>query len=365
VRETRRAVIARHPLLFVVIVGSALFALSNHVYFGSHEILTYPIPRVLRWVSYQFRSPGRFVWVPTYVLVVFLLHWAFTRFVSWRGFAIVALAAVIQIIDATGDWSWQRATTNGPLGPILDLASWRPLVHAHGAVVILSAVPVRVRRRGSQARSRLVGDPAARIGTRTADQRHVLRARAAKVRGRRTRVGHARPPAHTLYVLLPPAAAVAERFQAHGARCGVFAVRAGVLDRTPPRSTRRSGRTRFRAPPAAISLGYGQKLVAGDVATLDAGWTGAERGGRWTNTSVANLLLHLEGEPAGDRVVEARRAGALCGKRPVQDVDVLLDETPLTTLHFDANANDPTTTRTIAIPDREHLRRSAFTIQFG
>jgi hypothetical protein len=97
---------------------------------------------------------------------------------------------------------------------------------------------------------------------------------------------------------------------------------------------------------------------------VEAGWTGAELGGRWTWSSVASVLLHLEGDPPARPAVKLQVQARLCGARQVQDVDIFLDETILATLHFDEASNDGAQVRTIAIPDREYLRHRAITIQF-
>lgn len=221
--RTLRGVIARHRWLFAIVVASALFALSNHIYFGSHEIATYRLPSLLRWVRDQFRSPGRFVWVPTYVLLLFLLHQAVTRFTTRRGFAIVALAAALQLVDATGDWRWQRATTTGPQSGLIDAAIWRPLLHAHDAVMILppyscvTADNAETLDHASMEIQLLASERALPInGTYSArDMRHCAAEQAAWP-------SLALVPG-TLYVLLPEALSVADRFAAEGATCTAFA----------------------------------------------------------------------------------------------------------------------------------------------
>ncbi|CAN5756414.1 hypothetical protein BH11MYX3_BH11MYX3_32290 [soil metagenome] len=217
-----RGVIRRHPFLFAVVVGSAVFALSNHVYVGSHEILSFPIPRPLRWFASQFRSPGRFVWVPTYVLMVFLLHGALTRFTTWRGFALVALAALIQLVDATGEWSRVRGMTSGPTVAVLHQDAWRPLVHGHDEVVILPPY------------SCVVDDDAVRLDRMSMEIQMLASEWAIPINGtysardmRRCEAEEAEWPTlalrpDVLYVLLPPAITVAKRLAAGGAACAVF-----------------------------------------------------------------------------------------------------------------------------------------------
>lgn len=134
--STIGAAVSRHRVLFVIVLACCLFALSNHVYVGGYEFNAVPLPSFLDWVKSQFRSPGRFVWIPTYVVIVFMLHQAYVRFAAGKWFVVIAITAVVQVVDATGDWTWQRVTTK-PVTPLLDPVRWRPLVHPHDSVMIL------------------------------------------------------------------------------------------------------------------------------------------------------------------------------------------------------------------------------------
>ena len=220
--RTVRGVIRRHAPLFLIAAGAAVFALSNHVFFGSHELLSYSIPRLLRWIPHQFRSPGRFVWIPTYLLVIFLLHWAFTQFVSWRRFAIVAVALVLQVVDATGDWRLQAAKTREAHGAMLDRDAWRPLVRAHNAVFIIPPY------------SCVRGDDAATFDHASMEIQFLASELALPINGTYTARDMRKCDAEerawstlelepdALYVLLPQALAIADRFQARGAHCAAF-----------------------------------------------------------------------------------------------------------------------------------------------
>jgi hypothetical protein len=211
-----REVIARHAVLFAIVCAFAVLALSNHVYFGSHEIFSFPIPSFLRWIPNQFRSPGRFVWLPTYVLVAYLLHWGLQR-----RFALVAIATVLQLIDARGDWALQRANTSGPSGVQLDIATWRLLVHAHDAVVVLPPYSCRT------------GDNVPTLDLASMDIEMLASERALPINGtysarpwRRCAAEQKawptlQPQPRTLYVLFPPALGIADQLDA---RCEDFAL---------------------------------------------------------------------------------------------------------------------------------------------
>ena len=133
-----RGVVRRHAGLLAIAVAFGLLSLSSHVYFGSHRVLAYRFPHVLHVIPDQFRSPGRFIWVPTYVLIVYVLHWAYTRFSVGRRFAVVVIALAVQLVDARAEWSLQHAWVTGPnpWPSHLDHGPWRMLIAAHDRVVI-------------------------------------------------------------------------------------------------------------------------------------------------------------------------------------------------------------------------------------
>lgn len=357
-----RGVISRHAPLFIVAVAAALFALSNHIYFGSHEIGSYPIPRLLRWIPNQFRSPGRFVWIPTYALLIFLVHWALARYDTWRKFAIVAVLVVLQILDATGDWRLQHVKTSAAHGALLDRDGWRPLVHAHSAVTILPPYPcVFDEADGSKLDHAsweiqfLASERALPInGTYSAREMRKCEAE---------ETGWATLPLqpNMLYVILPQALAVADRFEASGARCGAFDF-GRVCSTNGPAIDEAIRANILRATLGPIVVRYDQMLELA-AASIDAGWTAPENGRRWTNTSVASVLLRVEGEPPPNPVLTVQMQALLCGSRVAQDVDVLIDEQVLTTLHFDQGSNAPSAARTIPIASRDRLRRP-FALQF-
>jgi hypothetical protein len=253
-----RAVVRRHRWLFGLVVLCCAFSLSNHIYWGSHQVASFPIPHLLRWVPSQFRSPGRFVWIPTYVLLAFLLHWALARFSTWRQFALLVLLALVQIVDATGDWAFERGWT-ASASAHLALSPWRALVAAHDEIWVIptsSCLPLEQRgilQAVSLDLQWLASERALAInGTYSARANRRCAAEQADWSTFALRPG-------TLYVLLPSATALADRFQAEGASCGVFgfgrvcsaahiaiaaAIQAGAL----------------HSPPAATALAYGEKL---------------------------------------------------------------------------------------------------------
>ncbi len=216
------AVIRRHAPLFMIALAFFVVALSNHIYVGGHEVATYKVPWFLKWIPGQFRAPGRFVWIPMYVGMLFVLHRGLGRFATgWRPLVLVGLA-VLQLLDARGDWAEQRAWTSGPRANVIDRDRWRDLVHAHAAVQIhpthaclagdrvawLADVAGTIELLASERALPINGTYSARTIRRCADEAHAWPRLA--------------PEPDTLYVLLPPATSLAAQLAAAGAHCASF-----------------------------------------------------------------------------------------------------------------------------------------------
>jgi hypothetical protein len=167
----------------------------------------------------------------------------------------------------------------------------------------------------------------------------------------------------TLYVMLPAAAAVADRFQAEGAHCGTFDF-GRVCSANLSAIEEAMHANIVRSPPEAVPLAYGAKLELAAAVTSGAGWSTPEAGGRWTDAPLASILLKLDGEVPANVSLKLQAQTVLCGSRKTEDVDVLLDTSLLDTLHFDEAGNDPATVRSIAIADRDSLQRGLVTLQF-
>jgi apolipoprotein N-acyltransferase len=50
----------RHPALALVLLGLFLYAVSNHIWLGVYELVTFPLPAWLHDLTGAFRVAGRF-----------------------------------------------------------------------------------------------------------------------------------------------------------------------------------------------------------------------------------------------------------------------------------------------------------------
>jgi hypothetical protein len=293
-----------------------------------------------------------------YVLCLFVLHRGLSQLAGTRGrFVLMALAA-IQLVDASGDWSHQRSLTSRPQFLMGNQERWRTLIRAHDRVFILPP------------NSCVIGDAdGERQDIASMEIQWLTSERAMPINGtyaartRRWCKSEARDWAtmdllpRTLYVVLPQATAVAERFTALGASCAAFDYgRVCSLEQGAIESALAEGLLRPAPPPLAIN--YDQPLILGD-APASAAWSSPDAGGRWTIDAVAALLLRADGTPPAKVDLHVEVRAPLCSKRTTQDVDVRLNTRLLTTLHFDATTNDPSVARTIELGDADRAALEA------
>ena len=362
-----RGVIKRHPGLFAIALGAWCFALSTRVYFNSHLVLSYELPARLHFLEVWFRAPGRFVYVPMYVLIVFLLQWAFRRFTSgWQRFVLPALA-IVQLVDASAQWRFQHDYTQGPYPHVLPMQPWRALVQAHATVLEL---PTFDCLSSDWTKLKPALEIAYYASERAIPINGVYGARPVRDCTEDARAFTTLTPAdHTLYVWFTTRERFPRRLEKLGATCGAFdygwacsndgaaigdAITAGAL------------RPMTHTPVSPPVLAYGARIepgLGGTPAYLTDGWSFAEQGGRWSDGPLASIELQLASEPPPHAVLRLQAAGVICGRRRAQDVDVAIDDVTVGTLHFDAGTNDVETVRSIPISDPA-LLRGALTLDF-
>ncbi len=358
--------IKRHPFLFAFVLGSWLLALSTRIYFGSHLVVGYELPHALRWVSDQFRSPGRFAWVAMYVAIAWLTRWGLARFTTGWQLAIMPLLAIVQLVDASGAWRFQHSYTQDTFAHFLPIDAWRPFVHAHDAVFAapsydciqtetlphLDHVALEIEFYASQRALPINGVYSARptrdCGVDELSWRSIV------------------PQDNTLYVVLPHAVRVATRLAALGATCARFEYGQVCTKNTAALADAiRSGALAPVEPPATPGVAFGTPIeTAHDSPVIGEGWSFAEPSGRWSDGPIASLIFHLTGDLPASPALEISAAAALCGKRTSQDVDVILDGELLSTLHFGAANNDVAQVRSIPIAHPELLRRPLLVLDF-
>lgn len=356
-----RGVILRHRYLFIVALGAWVYSLSNHIWFGGHRIVAFDLPQKLHWVTEQYRAPGRFIWLPMYTLIAFLLRWSFDALKDgWRR-GLFAVVVVAQVLDGgLGDWAWLRSFNQATFKHVLPIEPWRTLVHAHETVEIdppydcildgtpmVDQVSLEIQFYASQKALPINGVYSARP-TRNCEAERLGRANLEPVDGR-------------LYVFLRQAKMLVPRFDAMGAKCTEFsyghvcsknaaavdaALAAGIVQ--PLKRSR--------------PLSIGQRLSVADrqePPLEDLGWSWTDDDMRWSMGSRSSVPLYVVAEGAQPRTLKIEANAALCGARHTAEIDVLLDGARIGTLHFGDEMNDIEVAREIAIPDPKVLSHPA------
>ncbi|MBA3461256.1 MAG: hypothetical protein H0T46_14930 [Deltaproteobacteria bacterium] len=355
-----RGMIRRHPYLFAVVLGLFLFALSTRIYVGSYSLLRYKFPSVLRWITYQFRCPGRFIWIPMYLVIIVVLQSALTRFrVGWKQLIIPALV-VLQLFDAWAHIAWKRKEVGAVSPTYYGVQAWKEFVDKHSFVYVM---PIHDCVLGGPAGIEMAHTELEYLASRNAlPINGVYSARPTRDCEKDTSLWPVIAAPGGLYVFLWNALPRVRSFMALGATCATIpfgrvcsrnkeAIEALIAS---------AGATPLEAPP---KLAVGQQLSFENGANnnyLEAGWSWAESGGRWTEGQAGTIVLQLDGDPPAQPKLELHVASVVCGTRTSNDVEVLVNNVVVDTLRFDTDQNDIDKPRRIALPDREILRAPLF-----
>jgi len=348
--------VRRHLALAIVAAGATVLSLSNHIYIGSHRVAAYPIPHALHWIPDQFRCPGRFSWLPMYLVVIFALSQAFTRFATgWKRLVVLGLA-IAQVVDVTPDWRRWRELVASPAATPLDVAGWRTLIASSHEIDVFPAHDCNSDRSFELATQieYLASESATPInGIYTARPSRDCDADIARLVD-----FEARP--HVLYVFLAPTLGVAKRFAATGLPCAEFA--AGEVCDVDRALIESVG---WPATPPPPPLRFGDPIDIADPAAtyLELGWASSEPDGRWTEGRVARLGFRPTGEAPARPQLRIEAQALLCGDRVDEDLEVVIGGETIGTVHFAASANQPVPARTLAIAHPNVLDRPLVEIE--
>lgn len=93
-----KSVRMRYPALLTILILFTMFALSNRVYWGTNNIVSYMLPSFLEPIVGTFRSSGRFFWVVGYAILFACLIAILSR-TSWLSVLLLAIALPLQWQD--------------------------------------------------------------------------------------------------------------------------------------------------------------------------------------------------------------------------------------------------------------------------
>ena len=126
-----RANLRRHAVLLVILIAMLIFAVSQWIGFGSHELAHFTLPDALLHALSQFRGSGRFVWVAVYALVAALIVAIAARYDARRARLLLVVAALLEIVDVWPMQTGVRAATASPAPTTIHRAEWTRLIEAH------------------------------------------------------------------------------------------------------------------------------------------------------------------------------------------------------------------------------------------
>lgn len=114
----------QHWALTLLMVLFTLYALSDAIYFGFHEVVTFHYPAFLDFITTQFRASGRFFWPVGYCVVIFAIAMLYRR-LGARAFAASMLVLItLQIADLSNLRHRLVKTVNRPASTVIDQQHW-------------------------------------------------------------------------------------------------------------------------------------------------------------------------------------------------------------------------------------------------
>jgi Family of unknown function (DUF6311) len=127
------AIPKRYPAFILTLFGLFLYAVTNHVWLGPYELLTFPIPSWLQWLTGTYRAAGRFFWIIGYLTMVASLA-VLAKRKSWSVALLLAVALVVQIKDVK-PWL-THIKTEAAKPSSLNYADWEPVMAQVDKIVI-------------------------------------------------------------------------------------------------------------------------------------------------------------------------------------------------------------------------------------
>lgn len=132
-RRTLLQTVKQHAAFSLILLGLFVYAVTNHVWLGTHHLFSYPLPAWLDWLTGTFRAAGRFFWLAGY-LILFLTLTSLLKAKN-RFFSLLLCAAfVVQIADVKPYLKQIKTLAEKPTS--LNYEAWTPLMAHIDKIVI-------------------------------------------------------------------------------------------------------------------------------------------------------------------------------------------------------------------------------------
>ncbi len=111
--------------LLVVLTYLAIFAISDAVFIGAHQLLYIPLPHALAAIAGIFRSSGRMFWPCGYAIALLGLAFLLRRLKPGRRSAVVLGCCLLQLIDTNPLRARLTQLTERAVPSLIDRGEWQ------------------------------------------------------------------------------------------------------------------------------------------------------------------------------------------------------------------------------------------------
>ncbi len=132
--RSARAAMNRHAVLLIALAAAIVFAVSNRVGFGAHELLYVPLPGFVESLFSAFRGSGRFAWPAMYAAAVAAIVCISRHYAFRVATVLLMVAAALQWTDVSPMQPPRRAASAVSAAATIDEAQWQRLIAAHDRI---------------------------------------------------------------------------------------------------------------------------------------------------------------------------------------------------------------------------------------
>jgi hypothetical protein len=148
----------RHIPLLVVLIYLALYAVSDAVFLGSHQLFYIPLPEPLAKLAGIFRSSGRMFWPCGYAIALFGLAFVLRRLRPGWKTAVVSICCLLQLIDTNPLRARLTMLTERSVPTVLNRDEWEKRIASAETVHVVPSfycttniAPIEVEAPGADA----------------------------------------------------------------------------------------------------------------------------------------------------------------------------------------------------------------------
>lgn len=124
-------VFSRHLGLASLMALFTAYALSNVIYYGTHEVIRLTYPAFMEGITSQFRVSGRFFWPVGYCVVIFAIVMLYRKVGTWAFAACMLVLIVLQINDLSSLRHRLVDTAKRPAEAVLNQKAWDQQLDGH------------------------------------------------------------------------------------------------------------------------------------------------------------------------------------------------------------------------------------------